>query len=294
MAAPPTYPAAGKVALVTGGQRGIGWATARILHSRGASVAVVDLDEEAAKEAAARIGSERTLGLAADVTDGEAIGAAVGATVGHFGRLDIAVANAGVAPPIATMRVIDPDAFERTIEIDLLGVWRTVRAALPHVVDHRGHIVVVASVYAFVNGLLNASYAMSKAGVEQLGRALRVELAPHGASASVAYFGFIDTKMVQDAFEDPVTRKFEEWQPAFLLRRLPPSAAGQAIADGIERRRPRIIAPRWWAAWSLLRGLLNPLFDARAERDPRGLEAVLMADEPDREYLHRGSAPPAP
>ncbi len=292
--APATYPVHGKVALVTGAQRGIGWETARILHSRGASVAVVDVDEEAAKEAAARIGAERTLGLGADVTDREAIGAAVGATVGHFGRLDIAVANAGIAPPTATMRVIDPDVFERTIEVDLLGVWRTVRATLPHVVEHRGHIVVVASVYAFVNGVLNASYAMSKAGVEQLGRALRVELAPHGASASVAYFGFIDTKMVQDAFEDPVTKLFEESQPKWALRRLPPSAAGQAIADGIERRRPRIIAPKWWTAWSVLRGIINPLFDARAERDERSQRSVRMADEPDRAYLHKGSAPPAP
>src|SRR4051794_35305470 len=88
---------------------------------------------------------------------------------------------------------MDPDVFERVIEVNLLGVWRTVRAALPQVVARQGHVVVVASIYALANGMGTAPYAMAKAGVEQLGRALRVELVQHGASASVAYFGFIDS-----------------------------------------------------------------------------------------------------
>jgi NAD(P)-dependent dehydrogenase (short-subunit alcohol dehydrogenase family) len=290
-----SYSVAGKVALVTGAERGIGWETARLLHSRGGSVALVDLDEDAAKQAAERIaGDGRVIGIGADVTDREAIEAAVQATVETFGGLDVVVANAGIAPPTATMRVIDEDAFERTVEIDLLGVWRTVRASLPPIVERRGHVVVVASVYAFFNGVLNASYAMSKAGVEQLGRALRVELVPHGASASVAYFGFIDTRMVQAAFEDPIARHLEESQPRWMLRRLPPSAAGEAIVTGIERRAPRIIAPKWWAVWSVLRGILNPFFDARAERDARLQEAVSEGDAPERAQVTQGTAPPAP
>ena len=291
----PEFNVAGKVALVTGAQRGIGWETARILHSKGAAVALVDLDEDLAKEAAERIaGDGRVIGIGADVTDREAMEEAVETTVETFGGLDIAVANAGIAPPTATVRVIDEEAFERTIEVDLLGVWRTVRAALPQVTERGGHVVVVASVYAFFNGVMNASYAMSKAGVEQLGRALRVELRPHGASASVAYFGFIDTRMVQDAFEDPIARRFEDTQPKLFLRRLPPSAAGEAIVTGIERRAPRIIAPRWWAIWSVLRGILNPLFDRRAERDARLQETVRMADAPERARVKQGTAPPAP
>ena len=291
MAAAPIYSVQGKVALVTGAARGIGWETARLLHARGASVTLLDLDEDAMHAAAERIGSERTLAIAADVTDADAMESAVDTTVEHFGGLDIVVANAGVAPPTATMRVIDPEAFERTVEIDLLGVWRTVRPALPPVVERRGHIVVVASVYAFFNGVLNASYAASKAGVESLGRSLRVELAPRGASASVAYFGFIDTRMVRDAFEDPVAKKFEDSQPKLFTRRLPPSAAGEAIVNGIERRAPRIIAPRWWAAWSVLRGLLNPLFDARAERDARMIEAVTEGDREERAAAPRSGLP---
>ena len=200
--------------------------------------------------------------------------AAVDEVVDRFGGLDVVVANAGVAPPMRPMSVVDPEAFERTVEIDLLGVWRTVHPALPQVIERRGHVVVVASVYAFVNGVMATPYAVAKAGVEQLGRALRAELSIHGASAGVAYFGFIDTQMVRDSFEDPVTRRLEDVFPPALLRRLPPAAAGAAIVEGIERRAPRIVRPRWWRAWSALRGIVNPLLDARFDRDERMREAV--------------------
>ena len=285
-----TLNVSGRVALVTGAARGIGYETARLLHARGASVALADLDLDLVQAAAAQIGGERTLAVAADVTDTSAIEAAVSETVERFGGLDVVVANAGIAPPTATVRVIDPEAYERVIEVDLLGVWRTVRAGLPHVIERRGHVVVVASIYAFFNGALASPYAMSKAGVEQLGRALRVELVPHGASASVAYFGFIDTQMVRESFADPVAHQFEESMPALLTRRLPPSAAGEAIVRGIERRAPRIIAPRWWRAFSALRGLINPLFDARLERDAQMLAFVREADRPERAQA-RGAAP---
>jgi NAD(P)-dependent dehydrogenase (short-subunit alcohol dehydrogenase family) len=268
-----SYSLSGKTALVTGAARGIGLETARRLTQRGASVALLDLDLDETTEAAQPLG-DRALAIAADVTDAATMNAAVEQVVERFGALDIVVANAGVAPPSRPMTVVDNDAYERTIEIDLLGVWRTVRPALPQVVERRGHVVVVASVYAFVNGLLNTPYAVSKAGVEQLGRSLRTELAVHGASASVAYFGFIDTAMVRDAFEDPVAKRIEDVFPAFMLRRLTSEVAGEAIVDGIERRVPRIIRPRWWRVYSVLRGVLNPVLDAQMGRDERVHDVV--------------------
>ena len=204
------------------------------------------------------------------MTDRAAIASAVDQATEQFGGLDIVVANAGVAPPAGSILSVDEDVFERVVEIDLLGVYRTVRAGLPQIADRGGHVVVVASIYAFVNGVSAASYAISKAGVEQLGRALRAELSLHGASASVAYFGFIDTTMVHETIdEDPLGLRLLELVPSFLRKRLPPSAAGEAIARGIERRAPRIIAPRRWAALQVLRGVLNPLLDPRLERDPK-------------------------
>jgi NAD(P)-dependent dehydrogenase (short-subunit alcohol dehydrogenase family) len=269
------YQLGGKVALVTGGAQGIGLATARGLHARGASVAVVDLDEEAAQSAAAGINADRTLGLAADVTDRDAIGEAVETVVERFGGLDVVVANAGVAARGSTVRAMEPKTFERVIDVNLLGVWRTVHAGLPHVIARGGHVVVIASIYAFMNGVGASPYAMSKAGVEQLGRALRGELAQHGASASVAYFGFIDTAMVHKGVDqDPLAPRMMESLPRPLHKRLPPSVAGEAIVQGIERRAPRIIRPRRWTVLSTLRGILNPLADRRIERDPE-IQAVL-------------------
>jgi NAD(P)-dependent dehydrogenase (short-subunit alcohol dehydrogenase family) len=261
------YELRGRVALVTGGARGIGLATAQALHARGASVAIVDLEREAAEAAAAGIGAT-ALGLEADVTDRDAIARAVEAVAEHFGGLDVVIANAGIAPRASTVRTIEPEAFERVVEVNLLGVWRTVRAALPEVVARRGQLVLVASVYAFANGVGVAPYAVAKAGVEQLGRALRSELAPLGASASVVYPGWVDTEMVRQGVDrDPLAARMVASLPRALRHRIAPAAAGEAIVAGIERRAPRIIVPRRFAALSALRGLINPLLDVRNERD---------------------------
>jgi NAD(P)-dependent dehydrogenase (short-subunit alcohol dehydrogenase family) len=261
-----TFNLNGKVALVTGAARGIGYETARQMQMRGASVAVVDLSAEEAREAAERIG-ERAIGIGADVTDHTAIMKAVAETVERFGGLDVVVANAGIAQAkMATVRGIGTEEWERVFEVDMLGVWRTVRAALPQIVERQGHVVVTSSVYAFVNGVLNSPYAVAKAGVESLGRSLRAELMPLGASASVAYFGWVDTKLVQDAVASNGDR-MQQNLPDFLRRRIAPDEAGAAVVRGIEERAPRIFAPRWWRYVSALRGVLNPLLDRRFERD---------------------------
>jgi len=284
----PAYDLNGKVALVTGAARGLGFETARQMHMRGASVAVVDLDAAEAREAAERIG-ERAIGIAADVTDAGAMRAAVAETVECFGGLDVAMANAGLAPPsIATMRSVPAEEWERVVEVNLFGVWHTLRAALPQVSERKGHVVVVASVAAFANGMLGSSYMVSKAAAEQIGRALRTELMPFGAGASVAYFGWVDTRMVQDTFDRPGASVLEEIAPDFLMKRITPEQAGAAVVRGIEERAPRIFAPRWWRYLSALRGLLNPLLDRRSERDPRIAAAIREA-----ESRQAGDAPTA-
>jgi NAD(P)-dependent dehydrogenase (short-subunit alcohol dehydrogenase family) len=274
----------GKVALVTGAARGIGFETARQMHTRGASVAVLDLDADEAGEAAVRIGP-RAIGIAADVTDHGAMQAAGAETVEKFGGLDVAVANAGIAQKqFATVRSISGEEWERVFEVDLLGVWRTVRAALPQIVARRGQMVVVSSVYAFANGMGNTPYAVAKAGVESLGRALRVKLAPHGASATVAYFGWVDTKLVQDAFDQPDGGRIRELSPDFLLKRITPAEAGAGLVRGIEERAPRVFVPKWWRYVSAFRGLINPLLDRRMEKDEktvallRDLDAKAVGD----------------
>jgi NAD(P)-dependent dehydrogenase (short-subunit alcohol dehydrogenase family) len=281
------YELNGKVALVTGGARGIGFATAQALVARGAHVVIVDQRAEDAAAAAAQLHDSRAVGIAGDVTDRSAMQRAVAVAVERFGGLDVVVANAGIAARVATFRAFATETFERVLDVNLMGVYRTVDAALPEIIRRQGHIVVVSSIYAFMNGIGEIPYAMSKAAVEQLGRALRVELVQHGASATVAYFGLIDTEMVHQGLDrDPLVREMTNSLPKPLRKRLQPAVAGEAIVRGIERRRPRVIQPRRWAAISVLRGILGPLSDARLERDAevqahmRALDARAGEDQP--------------
>jgi len=270
----------GKVALVTGGDRGIGLATSRALLARGAQVVILGLHADHVDQAAAQLHDSRVLGLVADVTDPGALQRAVATTVAHFGRLDVVVANAGIASRAATFQAMASEPFDRVLDVNLMGVHHTVRAALPEILRNRGHIALVASIYAFTNGMGTIPYAMSKAGVEQLGRALRVELAPHGVTTTVAYFGFVDTHLVREALDaDPVVEELQATFPAALLKRLTPQAAGESLVLAIEGRKPRLITPRRWIPLFLLRGIAGPYLDRRAARDPATQAIVRRLDE---------------
>jgi NAD(P)-dependent dehydrogenase (short-subunit alcohol dehydrogenase family) len=257
----------GKVAVVTGGGRGIGFGTAQALAQRGAVCVIVDLDLGAAERAAARLPGT-ALGLAADVSDRGAMQRVIATVIEQRGGVDVVIANAGVAPRAATVRAMNSENFDRVLAVNLGGVYNTVLTALPQIAACRGHIVLVSSVYAFFNGMGNAPYAIAKAAVEQLGRALRVELVPYGAGVSIAYFGFIDTEMVRQGIDgDPVAAQGKNTLPKMLQKRLSPAQAGEALARGIEKRAPRITAPRRWAAFCALRGIVNPLLDAYMLKD---------------------------
>jgi NAD(P)-dependent dehydrogenase (short-subunit alcohol dehydrogenase family) len=269
----------GKIALVTGGARGIGFGTAQALAKRGAVLVIVDLDRAAAERAAAQLPGD-ALGLSADVTDRGGMQRVIATVVEQRGGVDVVVANAGIASRAATVRAMNGEAFDRVLAVNLGGVYNTVITALPQIAERRGHIVVTSSIYAFVNGMGAAPYAMAKAGVEQLGRALRIELTAHGAGASVAYFGLIDTDMVHLTIdEDPLGDRMKATLPRVLRKRLTPAQAGEAVARGIEKRAPRIIAPKRWAAFSALRGIINPLLDDYMVKDAETQAIVGDLDE---------------
>ncbi|MDV7355344.1 SDR family oxidoreductase [Rhodococcus oxybenzonivorans] len=264
------YDVAGKVVLITGGGDGIGLASARALHARGATVALIDNNPAALTDADCALGQERILTLRADVRDRAGMNAAVRDVIEQTGRLDVVVANAGVTPPPGTLRRIDPAAFDRVIDINITGVFNTIRPAVDEVIERRGHIVVVSSAAAFAPGLGGASYMISKAAVEQLGRALRLELAGYGASAGVAYFGMVDTQLARATLDDDeLGRKLDARLPRPLRRRISAEDAATVIADAIARRAGRTLAPAAWQPWALGRGLVNVLADGYlvADRD---------------------------
>jgi len=261
----PIYDVRDRTVLITGAARGIGAETARRLAARGANVALVGLEPELLERLAGELGDGAAY-WEADVRDAAALGRAVDGTVERFGGIDVVMANAGIAPPAATVAGADPEAFERVIDVNLLGVWRTVRATLPHVRARRGYVLCIASMAAAIHGPLMASYNIAKAGVEALADSLRPELAGDGVDVGCAYFGFIDTDMVRDAFAESPTERLRAQAPAALTRPLPVAAAAKGLERGIERRARRIIVPR--SAIPILFGgrLLQSLADAGARR----------------------------
>lgn len=273
------YDVNGRVVLITGAGQGIGRELAAILHRRGARIAVVDIDAAAAETAARDLGS-RALGVGADVADRQGMEAAVAWVIDHFGRLDVVVANAGVVPEAATLRTMTGPAFDRVMAINLTGVYNTVHPALDQIVAHRGHVVVVSSCAAFAPGMAGSPYMISKAAVEQLGRALRVELAGFGASAGVSYFGVVETEMTRSTLDrDPLGHELDSLLPWPLNVRISATEAATVIADGIARRAPRTVAPLGWQPYALLRGAVNVVLDSRLANDTRMHDLVRRVEQ---------------
>jgi NAD(P)-dependent dehydrogenase (short-subunit alcohol dehydrogenase family) len=282
----------GKVVFVTGAARGLGAEVARQAYAKGAYVSLVGRRLQTLEQLAAQLG-ERAAAFEADVTDFDALCRAAEDTVERFGGIDVTVANAGVAPPADTVMTIDPEAFERTVDIDLLGQWRTIRATLPSITERQGHILVIASIYAFFNGALSASYAVSKAGIEQLTRAVRVELVHHGATAGVAYLGFVETDLAASVFAQEQVNEARQAAPSWFTKAIPVEEAGRVLIDGIERRAGRVGAPGWVLPMLAMRGLTTTLMDEAMLRNRRLSQAIARAERSKQRQAAPTPAPPA-
>ena len=273
-----TYDVNGRTVFITGAARGIGKATAERLHAKGANVALIGLEPERLEANAARLG-DRAASFEADVTDFDALQGAVKATVERFGAIDVAIANAGIAytGALATAPI---EQVERTLAVNLLGVWRTDRAVIEQVTQQRGYLLNIASLSAISHGPMMGPYTAAKAGVEALSDALRMETAPSGAAVGCAYFGFLDTDLVRAAFAEPSAQAMTDRLPGFIRNPAPLSKAIDAIERGIERRSARVWAPRWIGPMLALRGVLQPLTERQALGDSAKLsEAMRVAAE---------------
>jgi len=269
-----TWPVAGRTVLITGAARGIGAEAARQLRAKGARLALVGLEPELLEQRAAELGGD-TAFFEADVADRDALGEAVGQAAERFGGIDVVIANAGIAGggPVATM---DPEAFERIVDVNLLGVVRTVRACLPHVTASSGYVLPIASLAAALHSPMMAAYSASKAGVEAFADSLRVEVAHTGTKVGCAYFSFIDTDMVRRGFDRPSGQRARE-RLRGPLKPPPVSVAGAAIVRGVERRARHVVAPGWVLPVLYLRTLLQPLSE-RANREDV-LEAMRLSEQ---------------
>ncbi|MEV5833319.1 SDR family oxidoreductase [Nocardia sp. NPDC052112] len=255
----------GKVVLITGGARGIGAEVARRLRTRGAHLVLIDVDSLPLRELAAELGGdEYVVAVAADVRDFAAMEIAVAQGIERFGGIDIVVVNAGIAS-YGSVLAVDPAAFRRVIEVNLVGCFHTVRAALPSVIERRGYVLIVSSVAAYLAMPGMAAYDAAKAGVEHFANALRLEVAHRGVGVGSAHMSWIDTSLVRESFADlPAVARALAELPRPIRKTTSVQTCAARFERGIERRARRINVPAWVGALRWLRPLLQTPFAERA------------------------------
>lgn len=246
----------GKVFFITGAARGIGAAVAAEAAKRGARIALTGIEPAELEARAAELG-EGHIHLEADVTDIDSMRAAVETTVAELGGVDMVLANAGIAS-YGSVEKGDPEAFLRTIEINLNGVYRTVHLTLPHVLERRGWIGIIGSIASYAPLPGAASYNASKAGVELFTRALRAEVGWRGVCAASIHPSWIDTDLVREATADLESfREIRSKLPWPAKATTSVEECARLIVDGVESRQDRIFIPKsarlvFWA-----RNLIN-------------------------------------
>jgi NAD(P)-dependent dehydrogenase (short-subunit alcohol dehydrogenase family) len=256
----------GKIALITGAARGIGAETARALDRRGVKLVLTDIDAAPLKELAGELGQERVVTAVCDVTDLASMQEAVAAGVERFGGIDLVLANAGIGS-YGSVKAIDPAAFKRVIDVNLLGVFHTVRAALPSLIERKGYVLIVSSLAAFAPSPGLAAYNASKAGVEHFANALRLELMRDGVGVGSAHMSWIDTPLVRDAKDDlPAFQKMLDSLPGPLGKTTSVDVCVQAFVKGLADRKRRVYVPGWVGVM----GWLKPVITSRlGEREVR-------------------------
>ncbi|MEU6984716.1 SDR family oxidoreductase [Streptomyces sp. NPDC046324] len=263
----------GQVAVVTGAARGVGELLARKLSARGAKIALVGLEPEELKQVAGRLHTEADW-WHADVTDHEAMATVATEVKERFGKVDIVVANAGVAAggPFVDS---DPVAWRRVIEVNLIGGAVTGRAFLPVLMESRGYFLQIASLAAMTPAPMMTAYCASKSGVEAFAHSLRAEVGYKGVKVGVGYLSWTDTDMVRGADQDDVMKELRQRLPWPSNRTYPLGPAVDRIVAGIERRSAHVYAQWWLRGMQSTRGYLPGIIAAVGQREMKRFEPRL-------------------
>ncbi|MBT2383141.1 SDR family oxidoreductase [Streptomyces sp. ISL-11] len=263
----------GQVAVVTGAARGVGELLARKLSARGARVALVGLEPEELRAVAGSLHEDAAY-WHADVTDHAAMAQVAGEVKARFGKVDVVVANAGVATggPFADS---DPDAWRRVVEVNLIGSAVTGRAFLPVLTESRGYLLQIASLAAIAPAPMMSAYCASKSGVEAYAHCLRAEVGHKGVRVGVGYLSWTDTDMVRGADENDVMRELRQRLPWPANRTYPLGPTVDRLVTGIERRSAHVYGQSWLRGAQALRGSLPGLLALGAQREMRRFEPRL-------------------
>ena len=250
-----------RVVLITGAASGIGAATALEVVAKGGIPVLVDCDAEPLANMAQQCGPQ-TLHWVADVTQLQAMQQVVEQTLLNLGRIDIVFANAGVAAfgPIA---YIEPDAWKRCIEVNVFGVFNTIRAALPAIMQQSGYVLINASSSSFAHPPVMSAYAASKSAVEAMGNSLRIEMAAHGVGVGVVHAGWVRTPLVTEGALHPGFVRLRATMPGPMNSETSPEETARVIVQGMLDRKRRIWVPGWLKILFALRALLHMPFAER-------------------------------
>ena len=206
---------------------------------------IADIDLLTARSVVAALPTGLGLALQCDVTDLASVQESVRLTIERIGRIDVVIANAGVLGRGGTIRALHPDQVAGVLSVNVDGVVNTVSATMESVIGSRGQIVVVSSVFAYLNG----------------------------------DFSLIETDMIRQGVDaDPHLLALLAATPKFFLKRIQPQTAAAAIVDGLERRKRVIAVPGRWRPFAALRGVLGPALNVKLARDPKVQRALTQLE----------------
>ncbi len=266
--------------LITGSTGGLGAALAEKLYERGANLALLDLDQATVTAQAAALG-ERAHGWVADVRSEDALRAAINAAADHFGGLDVVIANAGigVSSSLANGTV---EEFDRIVDVNLNGVWRTFHAALPHVFDSKGYLLAISSMAAFIHAPLMGAYNASKAGVLAMCDSIHLENHHLGVSVGTVHPTFFQTNIIATIEQDPAGHLLFDSNQKHPWKMVPKGLVVRDIVRGIETRKRRIVIPRQNSLIARLPQLGQRIVERVFLRQNR-IERVLQVEREQRE-----------
>jgi NAD(P)-dependent dehydrogenase (short-subunit alcohol dehydrogenase family) len=186
-----------KIALITGGESGIGFATAQLFVSEGASVHLVGIDEAKLSAATDKLGAEKALASVADVTDEDAVRHAVAAGVDRYRRFDVVVSNAGISGAVAEIVDYPSDVFARTLAVHVLGAFHVLKHTVPHIPDG-GSVIITSSVVGLIGPPGVSAYVAAKHAQVGLMRTAAKELAPRRIRVNTIHPGPTSTEFQDD------------------------------------------------------------------------------------------------
>lgn len=275
-----TYDLTHRVVAVTGSTGGLGSAIATALRAKGARLALFDLDGDAVATQAASLGAaDVARGWPINVRSMDSVQTAFDDAAAHFGGIDVVIANAGIEA-VVPLEYMEPSRFDAIIDVNLNGVWRTFKAAQPHVRAREGYLLATSSMAAFVHSPLHAAYTASKAGVWAMTDSLRLELRADNVGVGVIYPSFFKTPMTDHAQGNPAARTIWPTEEGGLWTTMPLEQVVDATVAAIEDRSDLVVVPQENMPMALAPSLFREFIDRFAFKDSAIAEAIRLSETP--------------